>query len=79
MPHTSAVVCHGGSGIFFAMGCPVVVIPLFADQTANARAAQATGAGLAVFTHHADETAKGIRAVLMAHKTSRQNWPPCTR
>jgi UDP:flavonoid glycosyltransferase YjiC (YdhE family) len=67
MPYTSAVVCHGGSGTLLstlATGCPVVVIPLFADQPANARAAEAAGAGLAVFTHHADEIAKAIRAVL---------------
>jgi hypothetical protein len=67
MPYASAVVCHGGSGTLLstlATGCPVVVIPLFADQPANARAAEAAGAGLAVFTHHADEIAKAIRAVL---------------
>ena len=67
MPYTSAVVCHGGSGTLLstlATGCPVVVIPLFADQPANARAAEAAGAGLAVFTHHADDIAKAIRAVL---------------
>jgi UDP:flavonoid glycosyltransferase YjiC (YdhE family) len=67
MPYTSAVVCHGGSGTLLstlATGCPVVVIPLFADQPANACAAEAAGAGLAVFTHHADEIAKAIRAVL---------------
>lgn len=67
MPYTSAVVCHGGSGTLIstlATGCPVVVIPLFADQPANARAAGAAGAGLAVFTHHADEVAKAILAVL---------------
>jgi UDP-glucoronosyl and UDP-glucosyl transferase len=62
-----AAVRHGGSGTLLstlATGCPVVVIPLFADQPANARAAEAAGAGLAVFTHHADEIAKPIRAVL---------------
>lgn len=67
MPHTRAVVCHGGSGTLLstlATGCPVVVIPLFADQPANARAAEAAGAGLAVLTHHADEIAKAIRTVL---------------
>ena len=67
MPYTSAVVCHGGSGTLIstlATGCPVVVIPLFADQPANARAAGAAGAGLAVFTHHADEVARAILAVL---------------
>jgi UDP:flavonoid glycosyltransferase YjiC (YdhE family) len=67
MSHTRAVVCHGGSGTLLsslATGCPVVVIPLFADQPANARAAEAAGAGIAVFTQDADEIAKAIRTVL---------------
>jgi hypothetical protein len=41
-----------------------VVVPLFADQPANARATEAAGAGLAVFTHQADEIANAIRTVL---------------
>lgn len=78
MPHTSAVVCHGGSGTLLstlATGCPVVVIPLFADQPANARAAEAAGAGLAVFTHDAEQIARAIRAVLTSEsiRTGAQN------
>lgn len=69
MSHARAVVCHGGSGTLLstlATGCPVVVVPLFADQPANARATEAAGAGLAVFTHQADEIANAIRTVLVS-------------
>lgn len=47
------VVCHGGSGTTFgalAAGVPVVIVPLFADQFANARAVAGTGAGIVVDT-----------------------------
>ena len=45
------VVCHGGSGTTYgalAAGVPVVVVPVFADQFANAPAVAAAGAGIAV-------------------------------
>ena len=45
------VVCHGGSGTTFgalAAGVPIVMIPIWADQPANARAVAAAGAGLVV-------------------------------
>jgi len=45
------VVCHGGSGTTFgalAAGVPLVMVPLFADQPANARAVAGAGAGLVV-------------------------------
>ena len=45
------VVCHGGSGTTFgalAAGVPVVIVPLFADQFANAATVVDAGAGLAV-------------------------------
>ncbi|MFF0390531.1 glycosyltransferase [Kitasatospora sp. NPDC004615] len=48
----SVVVCHGGSGTTYgalAAGTPLVVMPLFADQPANARLVEDSGAGLAVF------------------------------
>ena len=48
LPHAAAVVCHGGSGTTLgalAAGCPLVLIPLFADQPDNARRVAATGAG----------------------------------
>ncbi|MGW1104878.1 glycosyltransferase [Streptomyces sp. NPDC002540] len=47
----SLVVCHGGSGTVFgalAAGVPLVCVPLFADQPANARLVAGAGAGLAV-------------------------------
>jgi UDP:flavonoid glycosyltransferase YjiC (YdhE family) len=48
---SSAVICHGGSGTVFgalAAGCPLVIVPLFADQPLNAAQAEATGVGLSV-------------------------------
>lgn len=47
----AAVVCHGGSGTTFgalAAGLPLVVVPMFADQPANARLVKSAGAGLVV-------------------------------
>ena len=55
------VVCHGGSGTTFgalAAGLPIVICPLFADQTANARLVQKAGAGLAVST--SEDAAGGL-------------------
>ncbi len=52
LPHASLVLCHGGFGTLLealARGIPVVVVPLFADQPANARSVERTGAGLAVW------------------------------
>lgn len=43
------VVCHGGSGTTFgalAAGLPLVICPLFADQTANAQLVERAGAGI---------------------------------
>lgn len=45
------VVCHGGSGTVLgalAAGVPIVIVPVFADQFANAERIVACGAGLAV-------------------------------
>ena len=45
------VVCHGGSGTALgalAVGVPLVVVPLFADQFENARRIAAAGAGVVV-------------------------------
>ena len=47
----SLVVCHGGSGTTFgalAAGVPVVIIPAFADQFANALGVVRAGAGIQV-------------------------------
>jgi UDP:flavonoid glycosyltransferase YjiC (YdhE family) len=49
MPHTAAMICHGGSGTVragLAAGVPMAVLPLFADQPHNARRVTELGAGL---------------------------------
>ncbi len=50
-PHAALVVCHGGSGSVLgtlSAGLPQVVMPMFADQPANAERVAAVGAGLAL-------------------------------
>ena len=45
------VVCHGGSGTTYgalAAGVPLVVVPVFADQFANAAAVARSGAGIQI-------------------------------
>ncbi len=47
----AVVVCHGGSGTTFgalAAGVPLVVVPLFADQPANARLVASARAGVVI-------------------------------
>jgi UDP:flavonoid glycosyltransferase YjiC (YdhE family) len=49
--HAAAAIVHGGSGSTLgalAAGVPLVVVPLFADQPANARRVAEVGAGLSV-------------------------------
>jgi UDP:flavonoid glycosyltransferase YjiC (YdhE family) len=51
VPHAAAVVCHGGFGTFrstLALGVPMVVTPLFADQPVNAGRLTDLGAGIVV-------------------------------
>jgi UDP:flavonoid glycosyltransferase YjiC (YdhE family) len=48
-PHAELGVCHGGSGTTFgalAAALPLVVCPLFADQSANGRLVDDAGAGI---------------------------------
>lgn len=59
LAEAALVVCHGGSGTAYgalAAGVPLVVVPLFADQFANASAVATSGAGLVVT---ADQDARG--------------------
>lgn len=51
LQQASVVVCHGGAGTTFgalAAGLPLVVVPMMADQPANARLVGESGAGLVV-------------------------------
>jgi len=66
-PHAAAVVCHGGSGTLLgglAVGLPMVVVPLFADQPYNARAVEEAGAGVAVLRPDAASVRTAIQRVL---------------
>jgi UDP:flavonoid glycosyltransferase YjiC (YdhE family) len=60
--HAAGVVCHGGSGTTFGAltaGVPLVVVPLFADQSANGRVIEGAGAGLLVASADAGEGIAG--------------------
>jgi UDP:flavonoid glycosyltransferase YjiC (YdhE family) len=62
-PRAAALMCHGGSGSVLAglaLGLPMVIASLFADQPRNARAVEAAGAGIAVF----DPDPASLRAAL---------------
>jgi UDP:flavonoid glycosyltransferase YjiC (YdhE family) len=76
MAEASLVVCHGGAGTTLdalSAGVPMVVFPLFADQSANAHAVVDAGAGVTVEaragaaahrTIHSDDTAALREAIL---------------
>jgi UDP:flavonoid glycosyltransferase YjiC (YdhE family) len=57
------VVCHGGSGTLFgalAAGVPVVAVPVFADQFANARRLADAGAGVVVEVEQDDDARRTV-------------------
>ena len=63
-PHARLVVCHGGSGTTFgalAAGLPLVICPLFADQSANAQTVHDAGAGIVVTA--GGHAAGGVRSL----------------
>jgi MGT family glycosyltransferase len=65
LPVSSAVICHGGSGTLRAaawFGLPMVLIPISADQPANARIFE--DLGCAVTVPVADVTPGSIRTAL---------------
>lgn len=67
LPKATALLCHGGSGTVLgalAAGVPMVVTPLFADQPANARSVEASGAGIAVIDGTADAVREALQKVL---------------
>ena len=54
LARASLVVCHGGSGTVLgtlAAGIPLIILPLFADQLANARMLAEAGAARVVEPH----------------------------
>ncbi|MEJ1937444.1 glycosyltransferase, partial [Nostoc sp. NIES-2111] len=62
-----AVLCHGGSGTLLgaaALGVPMVITPLFADQFANARNIEAAGAGIAVLDGDPASLSGALRRLL---------------
>ena len=69
-PHCAAVVAHGGSGTLMgalAHGLPLVLLPLGADQPANAQAAEAAGVALVLDPARMTpvDVRNAVRAVLM--------------
>ncbi|TMM13564.1 MAG: DUF1205 domain-containing protein, partial [Actinobacteria bacterium] len=65
------VVCHGGSGTTFgalAVGVPLVVVSLFADQVVNGERVARTGAGVSLDTGRDIE---GNRRAISAHDAPR--------
>jgi UDP:flavonoid glycosyltransferase YjiC (YdhE family) len=67
LPVSDLVVSHGGSGTMLAAleaGRPMVILPMAADQPANAAACKAAGAALVV--EREDWTVHGIRAAVEA-------------
>ena len=61
LAEAALVVCHGGSGTTYgtlAAGVPLVIVPVFADQFANAPVVAQAGAGIEV---RAGEDAEGLR------------------
>jgi hypothetical protein len=67
LPWCRAVLCHGGSGTLLgaaALGLPMVITPLFADQPANAQNLEAAGAGLSVLDGDTGQVADALRRIL---------------
>jgi UDP:flavonoid glycosyltransferase YjiC (YdhE family) len=67
--HAVALVCHGGAGTTFgglALGVPLVVVPIMADQPANARLVSTAGAGLVVEPVDGSVDAAALRDAIAA-------------
>ena len=67
--HAVAVVCHGGAGTTFgalAVGSPLVVVPIMADQPANARLVSTAGAGRVVEPADGSVDAAALRDAIEA-------------
>ncbi len=82
MPHTAAMVCHGGSGTVrtgLAAGIPMAVLPLFADQPFNARRVTELGAGVTL--DRASRAGDAVRWLLAdpAYREAAQRVSAATR
>ncbi len=67
LPHATVTVCHAGSGTMLGAleaGVPMLAMPLFADQPANARRIAEVGAGLTIDGRTA--TSEAVRAGIAA-------------
>ncbi|MET0326795.1 MAG: glycosyltransferase [Ilumatobacteraceae bacterium] len=67
LPHCDAVITHGGYGTVTAAmthGCPLVLMPISADQPRNAVGCTALGVGLTIDPH--DRTPERIRTATTA-------------
>ena len=70
---SSLVICHGGSGTVFAtlaVGVPLVITPLFADQATNAALVETAGAGISVITG-TDSAEENVQALQRSMATLR--------
>lgn len=77
---TDVMVCHGGLGSMLGAmgaGCPMVVVPLGADQLDNASKAQRMG--IARVVHPPDATPETLRAAIVEVLESRTQREPCDR
>lgn len=69
--HADLMVCHGGSGTVLgglAAGIPMIVVPLFADQTDNARCLAASGLSTTVADDNMAELRAAITDLLANHE-----------
>jgi UDP:flavonoid glycosyltransferase YjiC (YdhE family) len=67
-PRAAVVVCHGGAGTLLAglaHGVPMVVTPISADQPANGRLLEESGAGLTLIQPDASSLREAIQRALV--------------
>ena len=80
LPHCAAVVTHGGYGTVTAAlthGCPLVLLPISADQPHNAAGCAAAGVGINVApSERSPETIREATAEVLGQSGFRQAAPP---
>lgn len=66
MPHVKACICHGGVSTTLAAlaeGCPLLILPISADQPINANVCLLSGASIALNPKAFKETTPGLKQV----------------